>query len=463
MKKENEIKFKKLNYFRKVRRGSNYNAYHRQNLGSIPSKMDNFIFKLPEESSTNLTSTLLPIIFQDDNICCRNDLFKQEHKSRNNFGSGNSIELKGNSLQFSVNNNIKTIKKNKSDFDSTNVERFKTFYSYADNSTNQSIFNKDSHKDIDKDSINDFFENSKNLSLYIFKDKINQSKSLINTFNKEERYDNIYYQRDLNNKYYPGPGDYDTEDYLNYKKNQLRYESLFKSKSSFSLINRNNAKYKVGPGSYNIFKIQPVKGGTFSKLKKFNSFEKKSENNNVGPGYFDLPGGIKIHERFRKNHVFMVEPEKEENLEKKYGINRIEIVKKDDDINKFGEYNVIPRWNERDKTKNFNNDWINKKLLTKIKEETLKGNIVDLEGNLDINNKNKKQDIYYWAKNVMEDLKCGKEKAMKKKGAYTFSRIPKLIREDNNYPGPGYYQPEKVIKVIKTKKEFNINSGKHWI
>ena len=62
MKKENEEKYRKLNYFRKIRRGSNYNAYQRQNLGSIPSKIDNFIFKLPDESTKNLTATLSPTI-----------------------------------------------------------------------------------------------------------------------------------------------------------------------------------------------------------------------------------------------------------------------------------------------------------------------------------------------------------------------------------------------------------------
>ena len=36
----------KMNDFSKIRRGSNFNAYTRKNLGSIPSKFDNFIFKL---------------------------------------------------------------------------------------------------------------------------------------------------------------------------------------------------------------------------------------------------------------------------------------------------------------------------------------------------------------------------------------------------------------------------------
>ena len=56
--KDINIKFKKLNNFWKIRRGSNYNAFHRKNLGSIPSKIDNFIFKLPDELKERLLSTL---------------------------------------------------------------------------------------------------------------------------------------------------------------------------------------------------------------------------------------------------------------------------------------------------------------------------------------------------------------------------------------------------------------------
>ena len=68
-KENNDIKFKKLNNFWKIRRGSNYNAFHRKNLGSIPSKFDNFIFKLPDESKTNLTSTLKPMMLKHENLC----------------------------------------------------------------------------------------------------------------------------------------------------------------------------------------------------------------------------------------------------------------------------------------------------------------------------------------------------------------------------------------------------------
>ena len=470
--KENSIKYKKLNNFWKIRRGSNFNAYQRKNLGSIPSKIDNFIFKLPEESKTNLNSTLQPLILQDENLCFRKDIFRLDHKSWKNFGSGNSIELKGNSFKFSINNTLKSMKKNKSDFDSTNLEPFKTIYSNTNNSTAQTVINKDNKEQDSTDKNNNDFENSnsrvdKNISLSLNRYRNSEMKSLFNTFNKEERYDNVYYQRELLNKYYPGPGEYEIDEYTsNNLKKGLRYDSLFKSKSSFPLRDLNNTTYKIGPGSYNNFKKKQVQGGTFSKLKKYDPFEKnKDENSNIGPGWLDLPGGISIRDKNKMNHYFMIEPEKEENLEKKYGIERIEKSPKNKDVNKFGEFNAIPRWSQKEKTKDFNNDWINKSLEKKIKEEKLKGNIIDLTGNFNFKKKKQNiiQDKYYWAKMNNDELKLGKEEAKKKKGVYTFSKIPKLVKKSNHVPGPGYYEPEKILNGIKLKKEFNSNLDMNWI
>ena len=475
--KDINIKFKKLNNFWKIRRGSNYNAFHRKNLGSIPSKIDNFIFKLPDESKTNLTTTLQPMMFQDENLCFRKDIFMREHKSWKNFGSGNSIELKGNSLKFSVNNTLKNLKKNKSEYDLSNLESFKTLYSYTNNSTAQSVINKD-NKDKDKDKENkndedklDKLKEDKNISTNVYKDYNNKSKSLGNKFNREDRYDNIYYKNEILNKYYPGPGDYEVDEYIhNNQKKPLRYNSLFKYKSTFPLIELKSTMYNIGPGSYNSYRKKELQFGSFSKLKKEDNINSifgnnKDENTNIGPGWLDLPGGIKVHEQHKMNHYFLVVPEKEENLEKKYGIERNEIIQRNKDYNKFGEYNAIPRWSSKEKTKDFNNDWINKNLEIKINEEKLKGNIVDINENINTeeNEEKTKQDVYYWAKMVNDQLKEGKENAKKRKGAYTFSKIPKLIRENNHVPGPGYYPPEKILNGIKLKKEFNSNIDLNWI
>ena len=161
--KNNNIKFKKLVNFWKLKRGSNYNAFHRKNLGSIPSKFDNFIFKLPEESKTNLTSTLQPHF--------RNNMLKYDRKLLKKYGSGNFVELSGNSVIFSVNNSIKTIKKNKSVYDLNNLESFKTVYSETNNSTLQSAINNKENKEKDftenKFGIFDKIYQDENYEIYI--------------------------------------------------------------------------------------------------------------------------------------------------------------------------------------------------------------------------------------------------------------------------------------------------------
>ena len=464
-KENNDIKFKKLNNFWKIRRGSNYNAFHRKNLGSIPSKFDNFIFKLPDESKTNLTSTLKPMMFKDENLCFRKDIFRQEHKSLKNFGSGNSIELKGNSLKFAINNSLKSMKKSQSEYDSTNIESFKTLYSITNDSTTQSYKENKENKNKEKDKTenkNETYKTENTLNISLNKDRIKKSKSLINKFNRENRYDNIYYRKEILGKYYPGPGDYENDEYiLNSPKNPLRYGSLFKYKSSFPLIDLKNTMYNLGPGSYNHTKEKEIHGGKFSKLKKSDILiNNKEENNNIGPGYIDLPGGIHIKDIGKMNHYFLIVPKKEENLEKKFNIERDEKIQ-NKDVNKYGEFNAIPRWSAKEKTKDFNNDWINKSLERKIREAKLKGNIIEMNEDNGNNqdNENIKQDVYYWAKMVNDELKIGKEKAMKKKGAYTFSTIPKLVQELNHVPGPGYYKPNKLLK----KKEFNSNLDMNWI
>ena len=74
-----------------------------------------------------------------------------------------------------------------------------------------------------------------------------------------------------------------------------------------------------------------------------------------------------------------------------------------------------------------------------------------------------KQDTIFWARMALEGMEKGREEAKKKKGAYTFSTIPKLIRKEKHVPGPSYYEPDKILKAIKQKKEFNFNMEMNWI
>ena len=473
-KNNSKIKYKKLNNFWEIRKGSICNAYERKNIGSIPSKFDIFIFKLPKESPLNLTTILKPRKFKDENLSFRKDIFKSDHKYLKNFGSGNSVELNGTSLKFSVNNNIKNLKKNKSDYD-LNLESFKTLYSNINNITTHKLFNnkeKNENKKTDKEKYhkkNYIFDQLKKGIIYLNNNNQNKSDLLTNKSYKQDRYNDIYYKSHLLNKYYPGPGQYDISNnkFINHRY-LFRYESLFKSKSSFSLIEPSNDKEYIGPGSYDNFNKKEVNGGTFSTLKKFSRVNSPFSNNeeysiNLGPGSNNLPGGIEVKDKNKMSYFFVKPSEKEENLEKKYGIERVQSFRKN---NKkiLGELKTQFRYFHKETNKDFNNDWINRNLTKKINEEKIKGNIVNINGNLSYNNyRNVKHDRVYWARMAVEEMKKGQETAKKRKGAYSFSKIPKLIYESNHVPGPAYYEPDNILNGIKLKKELNTNINLNWI
>ena len=474
-----KIEYKKLNKFKDIKKGSICNAYERKKIGSIPSKFDIFIFKLPKESKSNLTTILKPRKFKDENSNFRKDIFMSDHKYLKNYGSGNSVELNGTSLKFSVNNNIKNLKKNKSEYDLTNLESFKTLYSIysnINNITTHKFFNNSEKngkvKNVkDKcDNKNDIFDKLKKEIIYINNNNQNNSGLLTSKFHKKDRYNDIYYRSLLLNKYYPGPGEYNIRDnnFINHRYS-FRYDSLFKSKSSYSLIEPSNDDEYIGPGSYDNFNKKEVNGGTFSTLKKFNSvnspFSNKEEYSiNLGPGSNNLPGGIEVKEKDKMSYFFVKPTEKEENLEKKYGIERIESLGRKNNKNNLGELNTQFRFSHKETRKDFNNDWINQNLRKKINEEKIKGNIVDFNGNLSYNKNGKvRQDRFFWARMADEENKKAMETAMKRKGAYSFSKIPKLVHESNHVPGPAYYEPDNILNGIKLKKDLNANINLNWI
>ena len=482
-KNNSKIKYKKMNNFWEIKKGSICNAYERKNIGSIPSKFDIFIFKLPKESKSNLTTILKPRKFKVDNLSFRKDIFKSDHKYLKNFGSGNSVELNGNSLIFSVNNNIKNLRKNKSDYDLTNLESFKTLYSNnIKNITINKLFNhkeKSKNKKTEKDidiihNKNDIFDILKKGIITSNNKAQNKSDLLTNKFYKKDRYNDIYYKSQFLNKYYPGPGQYNIRDNKSINQRYLhRYDSLFKSKSSFSLIEPSNEDEYIGPGSYDNFNKKEVNGGTFSTLKKFNSVNSPFSNReeytiNLGPGSNNLPGGIEVKNKNKMNYFFVKPSEKEENLEKKYGIERIESFGKNNNKNKNKNNSEKLKTQFRHSNKetkiDFNNDWINHNLEKKINEERIKGNIADINGNLSYNKyPNEKQDRFFWARMAFEEMEKGRETAKKRKGAYSFSKIPKLIYESNHVPGPAYYEPDNILNGIKLKKDLNINYNLNWI
>ena len=96
------------NLLSKIRKKPLYNAFDKQNLGCIPSKFDNHIFDLKNKSKFNKHLKLRKKFIAENNLYI-NDIFKDDHLSWKNYGTGNNIELKGNILKFSINNNLNNL------------------------------------------------------------------------------------------------------------------------------------------------------------------------------------------------------------------------------------------------------------------------------------------------------------------------------------------------------------------
>lgn len=385
----NSNKHKKID-FSKIIRGPTFSAYKRKNLGCIPSKFDNFIFHFTNNISKSTKSSKPKITFSNSIL-----------KNLTTKNSENLIEVTGkNTIKFIINNNLLFNQKN-------------------DDLKNNLIFNTNNCQ----------------------------------KFLKEDRKNNIYYKQYYLQRYYPGPGDYDTK---NDNINIYRYNSLFKNKSSFALIEENeflkSDKKDLGPGCYNIGqKLSFPPGGEFSKLKKYDNFnnpfpEKKRDENYK----FYIPSNIKI-KNINKNNYFFINKKshKKENIEEKIGL-----IRSNSDI-------LIPKKIENKlkiksgfrKIMDFDYDWIDKNLNLKINEEIIKNDCGEYSNK---NNSNILKD-YIDVVNEEKNVKSGKN-------LFSFPKEPKFFSPKNMHvPGPSYYEPERILDGIKLKKEFNQKIGYDWV
>ena len=443
-------------FYNKLKKTTMFSAFKRKNLGSIPSKIDNFIFNLEKESKNN-EHFILNRKFKSENDLLINDIFEKEHRSYRDYGTGNSIEIKGNILKFSVNNDLKNINK-QSEYDKKNIDSFKSFYSYSINTNKSSnLTNNIDIKSIINSNNNSKNENVLNKKRIIFR---NNSEPKMK-FPKEDRYLNILYRNKILNKYYPGPGDYELQN-NNENKNNYRYDSLFKGKSSFSLCELKTPTADLGPGSYDILKDTKIPGGLFSKLKKFDNFNSpfniSDKDINTNPRYNNLPSSFNIKNIWKKNYFFMINSPRHEKLEIKLGLNRNDKVIN----NNINEYKKKDNSNW-EKGRSINTSWIKTKLEKKIREKIKQGKILEkindkkkdyeneYELNLNENNYNSNND----------DNKNKKEKKISK--VFSFNKIPRFYELINKHvPGPSYYDPEKILQGIKQKKYFNVKEN-GWI
>lgn len=442
----------KKNFYSKIRKDPMYNAFKKKSLGSIPSKFDNYLFNLQNESTSNNNNLKLKKKFQSDNSLFINDIFKKDHLSWNNFGSGNNIELKGNLLNFSINNDLKNSGQ-KSEFDKKNIDSFKSLFSYSIN-TNKST-NLSNNISNNFDNIKNKNQNINNTNKKImFKNK-SESKM---KFPKEDRYLNIYYKNQIIERYYPGPADYDPKMELD-NKNNYRYYSLFKGRTSFPLRDIRSPTADIGPGSYDFSKDLNIPGGNFSKLKKYDNFNspfKKSDKEiKNGPGSNNLPGSINIKNINKKNYFFMINSPRKIKLEKKLGIER-----NTNEINKTKDEKKIENICENknwEKGRSINTDWIYSTLEKKIKEKIKEGNLL-----FDIINEKGNDKEFILNENYFY-MNNGNEIDKNKGKLFSFSKIPRFYDPFNKHvPGPSYYDPEKILYGLKLKKNFNVKEN-GWI
>ena len=432
------------NFLSKVNKNPVYNAFERKTLGSIPSKIDNYIFNLNNDSDIHNRLLKFRKKFKSENSMFINDIFHKDHRTWKYYGSGNDIELKGNTLKFSVNNSLRNLGK-KSEFDKKYLDSFKPFFSYSINS------NKSTNLSNNISNINNK-SHRKSINL---KKKILKNKSLPKMkFPKEDRYNNIYYKKEILEKYTPGPGEYDLRKDIE-NKNNFRYCSLFKERTSFPIYDIKTPTADIGPGSYDLYRDLNPPGGNFSKLKKYDNFNNpfniSDKEINTSPGENNLPGSITIKNSGKKNYFFMDDSPKKEKLEKKYGID------KNDEKNKKNEYKKDIKYKNWEKGASINTDWIFSKLEKKIKEKIKKGGFFFENMKETAENELKKTKNKY-----INDI--NENNIEKNKGkVFSFSKIPRFYNTSNKHvPGPSYYDPEKILYGLKLKKSFNAKENV-WI
>ena len=266
------------------------------------------------------------------------------------------------------------------------------------------------------------------------------SRNNIKYFGGEGRFNNIIYRDLLNNKYYPGPGQYEI---IEEKIPNYRYKSLFNSNKNYSLINKD--LNFIGPGSYDCNIPKSEKYIIFGKEKKFPNYNTLFPINKddifIGPGLFDIPSGFNIHNKNKLSPVFVKKTKKKLDLEKKYIINDIkeEYKKEENETN-----NIIIQKKE--------DNWIKNELNKRIKERNKK--LKNLKSNKTYDELNNFRYKIYEYSNQKENVNKG----------FALNNEPKFKNYNiNHVPGPCYYNYENIIKSIKNKKSFHSKIKDFWI
>ena len=86
------------NFVSRIRKEPIYSSFKRKNLGSIPSKFDNFIFNLKKSKSDKYFKSNKNLT--EENYLFPNNIFQKELDSINTIVKGNNIEYKGKYIKI---------------------------------------------------------------------------------------------------------------------------------------------------------------------------------------------------------------------------------------------------------------------------------------------------------------------------------------------------------------------------
>ena len=307
-------------------------------------------------------------------------------------------------------------------------------------------------------SIENVLFQNKNGNILKFSFNINESKSKNENYkmndlsnqklqNKKEISPRFNYSQIDDQKYYPGPGQYQsdyltTENNLN-DNNNFRYNNIFSfGRENIPIKKKGNEdNYIIGPGRYNLdYNKKTEKNVYISQDERFKKYKQDEYKKIIGPGTYDI--NLNIGEKYKNNNIssfFQTEISEPK-------------IKKEDISPGPGSYNLRTNFIKKRNKINLFNKY---KSISEYKNEIKKSILNNTNLSIDYENNNKNEEYVYVNNDDDDNQKHLKGFSMERK-------IPRFFypghKKDIN-PGPCYYDPKKQSR----RYEFNSNEDNKWI
>ena len=278
--------------------------------------------------------------------------------------------------------------------------------------------------------------------------KINDNEILNNKINIRKNNDispRFNYSNIEKEKYYPGPGQYNTNNissFINNNEVNYRYNGLFNYGRNEIPINVNDNNANVGPGKYNNNLLKSERNIYISPFNRFKKSKHEFYQKILGPGTYDI--NLNISDKYKnenKSKIFQTEINNTKNRK---------IIKEKEISPGPGSYEISKSFLK--KNNNRNNIKIYK-YISDIKS-SIKDNIKYDENEIDEIEYNK-------LKKELNEIDANM-RIKKLKGFTMEKNIPRFVFPGNNkehVPGPCYYSP----KLQLNRYEFNTNDDNKWM